>query len=93
MCSARPLAPCVSGAAGGTLKLCHRSEAEIEQQRLVMTIIAIFWEHEDELPEMAKHEYDLIFPKSEVRDGVRMFPYVWIDKDDESGEAEKAFLS
>lgn len=58
-----------------------------------MTILAIFWEHEDELPEMQKHEYDLIFEASRIRDGVRMFPYVWTDKDDESGEAEKAFLS
>lgn len=58
-----------------------------------MNIIAVFWEYEDQLPEMEDHEYDLIYPKSEIRDGVRMFPYVWVDKDDESGECERAYLS
>lgn len=39
---------------------------------------SLYWEYEDMLPEMGDYEYSVIFDKSEVRDGVRMFPFVKI---------------
>jgi hypothetical protein len=41
--------------------------------------IKVEWEYEDQLPDMTGEEYLESFAKSEVRDGVRMFPYVEID--------------
>lgn len=58
-----------------------------------MIAIAVQWEHEDELPKMEQCMFDLIFPKSEVRDGVRMYPFVWLAQVDESGARKRAYLS
>lgn len=58
-----------------------------------MTILCVQWEAEDELPEMSKEEFDIIFAKSEVRPspvGIRMYPYVWTI--DEQGNDVKGFL-
>lgn len=56
-----------------------------------MTILCIQWEYEDQLPKMSKEEFNLIYAKSEIRDGVRMYPYVWINDGDEF--ETKAFLA
>ena len=56
-----------------------------------MNILCIQWEYEDDLPKMIQEEFDLLYAKSEIRDGVRMYPYVWTD--DEHGEAHKSFLA
>lgn len=56
-----------------------------------MTILYVHWEYEDKLPDNCPHgEFDSIFDKSEVRDGVRMYPYVWQCRDD--GTIFKAYL-
>jgi hypothetical protein len=40
-------------------------------------LYSVEWEYEDMLPNsLSDLEYDLMFDKSEVRDGVRMFPYI-----------------
>ena len=42
-----------------------------------LDIYSIEWEYEDKLPEgITDLEYDLMYPKSEIKDGVRMFPYI-----------------
>lgn len=42
-----------------------------------LDIYSIEWEYEDKLPEgITDLEYDLLYPKSEIKDGVRMFPYI-----------------
>jgi hypothetical protein len=37
---------------------------------------SVCWEYEDNLPDLDACEYDHLFEKSEIRDGVRMFPYI-----------------
>lgn len=44
------------------------------------------WEYEDNLPELSDEEFAAIFPLSEIRDGVRMYPFI-INR-----EGEKEFL-
>lgn len=44
-------------------------------------IASVQWEYEDQLPEMSDIEYDHLFEKSEVRGGVRMFPYISVYSD------------
>jgi hypothetical protein len=39
----------------------------------------IFWEYEDQLPELSDSEYNSMFPESKVIDSARMFPYVLVD--------------
>jgi hypothetical protein len=40
-------------------------------------LYSVEWEYEDMLPkDLSDLEYDLMFGKSELRDGVRMFPYI-----------------
>ena len=39
-------------------------------------VVSVQWEYEDNLPEMQDVDYDHLFEKSQVIDGVRMFPYI-----------------
>ena len=42
-------------------------------------LYSVEWTYEDALPKnLSDLEYDLMFEKSEIRDGVRMFPYITI---------------
>lgn len=43
-----------------------------------MKFIPVFYEYEDELPEMDDEDYELIFDQSRI-DGVRKFAYVMIN--------------
>ena len=49
-------------------------------------VASVQWEYEDNLPEMEDVDYAHLFEKSEVRDGVRMFPYVSIYSDTDGTE-------
>ena len=55
-------------------------------------IASVQWEYEDMLPaSMDDIEYNHAFEKSEVRGGVRMFPYISIYSDD-SGVETRHYL-
>jgi hypothetical protein len=55
-------------------------------------LYAVEWEYEDMLPkDLSDLEYDLMFDKSEVRDGVRMFPYITIYSN-EDGSSKRIYL-
>ena len=53
-----------------------------------VAVSEIFWEYEDQLPELEDWEFELMYPMSRV-DWVRMYPYVnsphgervWLGKD------------
>lgn len=49
-------------------------------------IASIQWEYEDNLPDMEGVEYDHLFERSEIRGGVRMFPYISIYSDADGTE-------
>jgi len=50
---------------------------KIAPSSYLFEIASIQWEYEDMLPaSMTDEEYDHLFEKSEVRSGVRMFPYI-----------------
>ena len=49
------------------------------------------WEYEHKLPELTDVDYDHLFYCSEVRDGVRMFPYLEIYSN-ETGEATRLYF-
>ena len=54
-------------------------------------IYTIEWENEDELPdECSDLDYALMYQKSEVREGVRMFPYIRVF--DNNGDFKKCYL-
>lgn len=40
-----------------------------------LEMLSLYWEYEDDLPEMTDLEYDLLFHQSRVISGVRMYPY------------------
>lgn len=50
-------------------------------------IASVQWEYEDKLPEMEDVDYAHIFEWSEIRGGVRMFPYIAIYADADGSEA------
>lgn len=52
---------------------------------------SVQWEYEDKLPEMSDVDYARLFERSEVRDGVRMFPYLEIYSN-ETGEATRLYF-
>ena len=55
-------------------------------------LVAVEWEFEDELPKgMEDLNYDLIYQKSEIIDGVRMFPFVKLY--DSHGDYVRYYLS
>jgi hypothetical protein len=55
-------------------------------------LYAVEWEYEDMLPkDLSDLEYDLMFDKSEVRDGVRMFPYITMYSDYD-GSSKRIYL-
>jgi hypothetical protein len=55
-------------------------------------LYTVEWEYEDMLPkDLSDLEYDLMFDKSEVRDGVRMFPYITIYSN-EDGSSKRVYL-
>lgn len=44
-------------------------------------VFSVGWEYEDNLPDYITDElYAMLYPMSKIRDGVRMFPYVNIDR-------------
>jgi hypothetical protein len=53
-------------------------------------IYSLEWEYEDQLPEISDLEYDLMFEYSEIKDGVRMFPFITLYKS--NGEPYRIYL-
>lgn len=53
-------------------------------------IYSVDWEYEDQLPEISDLEYDLLFVHSQIRGGVRMFPYIKIY--DNEGNGKRIYL-
>lgn len=49
-------------------------------------IASVQWEYEDKLPEMDDVDYAHLFERSEIRNGVRMFPYISIYSDADGSE-------
>ena len=44
-------------------------------------VFAVAWAYEDALPDYITDKlYDLLYPMSQIRNGVRMFPYIAIDE-------------
>jgi hypothetical protein len=59
---------------------------------MCLDIRPIEWEYEDELPEMSNLEYKMIYNKSRIVYGFRMFPFVR-DWDHEKNIERKIYLS
>lgn len=56
-------------------------------------IYSLEWEYEDELPkDLSDIDYDHLFQYSEVRGGVRMFPFITIYTDIAKGETKRIYL-
>ena len=56
-----------------------------------LDIYSIEWEFEDELPkDMSDLDYDLMYPKSEVIGGVRMFPYIEVYNN--NGDSKRCYI-
>lgn len=58
-------------------KSLHPVEQNVEQnvRQEQESLQYIKWEYEDNLPNMPDHIYASMYTLSQVRDGVRMFPY------------------
>lgn len=55
-------------------------------------LYSVEWEYEDSLPKnLSDLEYDLMYDKSEIRDGVRMFPYITIYSN-EDGTSKRIYI-
>lgn len=54
----------------------------VEQlQKDIEILFLVGWEYEDALPDYITDKlYDVMYPMSQIRDGVRMFPYIKIDE-------------
>lgn len=50
------------------------------------SVASVQWAYEDSLPEMDEVDYAHIFERSEVRGGVRMFPYISTYSDSDGTE-------
>lgn len=56
-------------------------------------IYSLEWEYEDNLPEyLSDIDYDHLFQYSEVRGGVRMFPFITIYTNQSTGETKRIYL-
>lgn len=54
-------------------------------------VYSIEWEYEDQLPEsLSDFEYSLMFHYSEIKSGVRMFPFITIYQLD--GQPKRIYL-
>lgn len=55
-------------------------------------VYSLEWEYEDQLPEnLTDLEFDLMFHYSEIKNGVRMYPFIHI-YDDLTGECKRIYL-
>ena len=55
-------------------------------------LYSVEWAYEDMLPEdLSDLEYDLMYDRSEVRDGVRKFPYITMYSN-EDGSSKRIYL-
>jgi len=56
------------------------------------SLASVYWEYEDELPEgLSDVEFSHMFEYSEIRDGVRMYPFIKI-YDNLTGVLTKIYL-
>lgn len=55
-------------------------------------IFSVEYDRQEDLPEMSPLDFDLIFEKSEIIDGVRKFPFIKM-YDNETGTFKKIYLS